>query len=197
MSFLSGSAAVYGICIWNLTPQKIMRSLGIGMRTWKWHPGIGASFWKPSFSGYMLNLGNVGQIFANLVSSPDLWVDPVNLVPFITSSSCLLSSADAECSRCRRDEKPSCHGHRRGVLFSSCCFPLGWWWLSGWMLVLFSPQTAMNLRSQPQSHGVSTKFQGVANDGHLQIWSTWILKGCWRITWISASAVWSHTVWVN
>ena len=25
--------------------------------TWKWHPGIGDSFWKPSFLGSMLNLG--------------------------------------------------------------------------------------------------------------------------------------------
>lgn len=66
----------------------------------------------------------------------------------------------------------------------------GWWFYSRQI-------TARNLRSQPQSHGVSTKFQGVANDGHLQIWSTWILKGCWRMTWISASAVWSHTVSVK
>ena len=26
--------------------------------TWKWHPGIRDSFWKPSFSGSMLNLGS-------------------------------------------------------------------------------------------------------------------------------------------
>ena len=25
--------------------------------TWKWHPGIGDSFWKPSFLGSMFNLG--------------------------------------------------------------------------------------------------------------------------------------------
>ena len=27
--------------------------------TWKWHPGLGDSFWKPSFLGYMLNLGSI------------------------------------------------------------------------------------------------------------------------------------------
>lgn len=62
---------------------------------------------------------------------------------------------------------------------------VGRWWLSGWMMVLFSQKTAMNLMSQPQSHGVSTKFQGLPKESHPQIWSTWILKGCWRMTWIS------------
>ena len=41
---------------------------------WKWHPGIGDLFWKPSFSGFMLTFGGFGNLW-DLTKSCD---DPTN-----------------------------------------------------------------------------------------------------------------------
>ena len=92
------------MCIWNLTPQKMMESLGIGMK-----PGfITWSLSGPSELGSFHHIVKLCFVFRRCRMQP-------------------LSS--------RWETQLPWTSQR-----SDGCFPLGWWWLSGWMMLLFSPK---------------------------------------------------------
>ena len=150
--------------IWNLTPQKMIGSLGIGMK-----PGfITWSLSGPSELGSFHHIVKLCFVFRRCRMQP-------------------LSS--------RWETQLPWTSQRSAVFF--VLFPPGVMMAvrldDGFVL---PKKLRWTWRANPKVTAFP-EFQGVAKDGHLQIWSTWILKGCWRMTWISASAVWSHTVSVS